>query len=138
MKKKFVQEFWDKDTGFYSLVMQNKYGRFYGWSQATDDETYPSELTGAKYAEIRAAAEYAKFRYKSEKVKLNTIKDLLKTLEHNKINTDEKTLRQIKIKLRDYTQSVSDWGNLYNHLRTLIPKLDQEREKIQNRTKKDN
>ena len=41
-----------------------------------------------------------------------------------------KVRRKINIKLRDYTQSVEDWKNLYSYLKEDITKLDTERQDL--------
>ena len=126
--------------GFSIFGMQNKYGVYYGEAICCpeDMETY-SKFCGARYAEIRANAAFAKSRLKQEKIKLKTIQNLLKDIEYdNKCNEKYNPyLHRIKIKLRDYSQSVEDWQNLYNHLCEAVKVQDQTRQKILQRTRKE-
>ena len=96
---------------------------------------------GSRYAEIRANEEYAKFRYNLAKNKLTALKEVkheLKQLSYNSTDDVKKVERQLNLKIRDYTESMQNWENLYKYLGTRVNKLDEEREKILNRTKKDN
>lgn len=139
MENKVINEIYDKNTGYSEVTIQNKYGRFTGTAQChpNDLKSY-SAYTGARYAEIRATCNYAKFRYNQEKIKLKAIKDFKKQLLNNNIFIDKKIERQLNLKIRDYTQSTSDWENLYKYLNRRIPELDKEREKILSRTKQNN
>lgn len=138
MKYKIIEEYYDEKKREYSITIQNKYGRFTGKAYCNKEDVF-SIYTGARYAEIRATIEYAKFRYKQEKIKLNTVKNLYKDLTYNAYlaQMNQTALHSINIKIRDYSQSTQDWKNLYEYLEKRIPELDKEREKILSRTKKD-
>lgn len=142
MKRKILSATSDADIGFSLFGFQNKYGCFYGTADCSpeDLETF-SAYAGERYAEIRAMAQFAKLRLSQEKIKLNTIKNLLKDMEYDqKCNTESHNpyIHRIRIKLRDYSQSVEDWQNLYSHLRESVKIQDEQRQKILNRTKKEN
>ncbi len=138
MKYKIIEEYYDEKKREYSITIQNKYGRFTGKAYCNKEDVF-SIYTGARYAEIRATIEYAKFRYKQEKIKLNTVKNLYKDLTYNAYlaQMNQTALHSVNIKIRDYSQSIQDWKNLYEYLEKRIPELDKEREKILSRTKKD-
>lgn len=138
MKYKIIEEYYDEKKREYSITIQNKYGRFTGKAYCNKEDVF-SIYTGARYAEIRATIEYAKFRYKQEKIKLNTVKNLYKDLTYNAYlaQMNQTALHSVNIKIRDYSQSTQDWKNLYEYLEKRIPELDKEREKILSRTKKD-
>ena len=143
MKDKIVKEYHSKETGISVLTIQNKYGRFTGDSLChPDDLEHYSEFTGLRYAEIRANMDYAKLRLNQEKIKLKTMENLLKDINYSERCRNEacpEVMRKIRLKIRDYTQSVDDWQNLYNHLRKAVKVEDETRTKIINRrTKKDN
>lgn len=139
MGNKIIKATSDIDTGKSEVIIQNKYGRFYGTAQChpNDIENF-SFYAGERYAENRAIAEYAKFRWKQEKVKLKTIKDLIKDIDYV-CSSEEKEnnpiFRKIKLKLRDYSQSSEDWGNLYHFFKNSVENQDKERTKILNRAK---
>ena len=135
MSNKIIASRTDEESGFSSITIQNKYGKFFGWSQChPEDMNNFSVYAGERYAQIRAAAEFAKFRYKQEKIKLQTIQNLIKDIEYDPglsmAYLPSKVRRKINIKLRDYTQSVEDWKNLYSYLKEDITKLDTERQDL--------
>lgn len=138
MKYKIVEEYYNEYNREYSITIQNKYGRFTGKAYCNREDIY-SAYTGARYAEIRATIEFAKFRYNQEKIKLKTVKNLYKDLTYNGYlaQINQQAIRAVNIKIRDYSQSVQNWKNLYEYLEKRIPELDKEREKILNRGKKE-
>lgn len=138
MKYKIIEEQYDELKREYSITIQNKYGRFTGKAYCRRDDIY-SVYTGARYAEIRATIAFAKFRYNQEKVKLNTVKNLYKDLTYNGYlaQMNQKAIHAVNIKIRDYSQSMQNWKNLYEYLEKRIPELDKEREKILERANKD-
>lgn len=139
---KVVNSYSSKDSGISAVTIQNRYGRFTGFAAChPDDVDNFSNFAGERYAEIRATAQFAKFRYKQEKIKLKAIKNLLNDInylsfEHSK-DTD-KIIRKIKLKIRDYSQSAEDWKNLYHYLNEQVAIQDKNREKILLRAKKNN
>lgn len=139
MKYKIVDEYYDENKREYSITIQNKYGRFTGKAYCREDDIY-SAYTGARYAEIRANIEFAKFRYKQEKLKLKTVKNLYKDLTYDtfEVLPNKRAIRAVNFKIRDYSNSAENWKNLYEFLEKRIPELDKEREEILKRTKKNN
>lgn len=141
MKNKVIKESYDKETGVCKITIQNKYGHFTGEAKCCpEDMDQFSTFTGSRYAEIRAAANFMKYKVKEEKIKLKTIQNLKKDLEHYYAGSyphaiPSKVLRFINLKLRDYTQAISDWENLYHYLEDTIKDQDKERQKILLRSK---
>ncbi len=141
MGTKIVKQTEYANLGFNSVTIQNKYGQFTGNSWCHEDDmsnNLYSMYVGQRYAENRAWMEFAKFRWKQEKVKLQTMENLYKDLTADPKCADDKSLRYVRIKLRDYTQSVEDWGNLYHFYKNSIKNEEEVRAKILNRTKKEN
>lgn len=140
MKNKIIHESAHPETGISRCIIQNKYGKFsgYAWFNDEDDVSTFSQFAGIRYAEIRATEKFAKYRLKQERIKLNTIKSLIKDIDHNcpEAKENNKLMRRINLKLRDYTQSVNDWENLYTYLRSAVNKQVEEREKILSRSNK--
>lgn len=140
MKNKIIHESAHPETGVSRCIIQNKYGKFsgYAWFNDEDDVSTFSQFAGIRYAEIRATEKFAKYRLKQERIKLNTIKSLIKDIDHNcpEAKENNKLMRRINLKLRDYTQSVNDWENLYTYLRSAVNKQVEEREKILSRSNK--
>ena len=98
-----------------------------------------SQYAGERYALLRAEKNFAKFRLKQEKIKLKTIQNLKKEIEQDKtikIPPHSKIMRKINLKLRDYTQSVSDWENLYHYYEPEIKHQDALRQEILSRSKR--
>lgn len=141
MKNKVIKESYDKETGVCRITIQNKYGHFTGEAKCCpEDMDQFSTFTGSRYAEIRAAANFMKYKAKEEKIKLKAIQNLKKDLEHYYAGSypyaiPSKVLRFINLKLRDYTQAISDWENLYHYLEDTIKDQDKERQKILLRSK---
>lgn len=136
MKNKIIKESYDKKTGVCKITIQNKYGHFTGEAKCCpEDMDQFSIFAGSRYAEIRAAAKFAKFRYNQEKIKLQTIQNLIKDLKHRDTFIPLDIQRTLKLKLRDYSQSMSDWQNIYTYLEDTIKDQDKERQKILLRTK---
>ena len=139
MKNKIIYSDSNKETGKSIITIQNKYGKFTGTAQCSpDDMNSFSAFAGERYAEIRANTKFAKLRYRQEKIKLNAINSLLKDISLNCPPEEEHTeiLKRIKLKKRDYEQSVEDWKNLYEYLKKAISIQDKQREEILLRSSK--
>ncbi len=136
MKNKIINSTVDEKTGICTVTIQNKYGQFTGTAKCCPEDINEfSMYAGTRYAEIRAAAAFAKERLKEEKIKLKTIQNLKKDFEHNNISLLKREQHFINLKLRDYNQSISDWENLYEHLSHAVKEQDEERQKVLSRTK---
>lgn len=132
MGHKIVKSYSSKGSGVSGITIQNKYGRFTGhafFNEDDDIDTF-SHFAGERYAEIRAGAEFAKFRYKQEKIKLKTIQDLKKDILRNTKEVSPEIMRRINLKLRDYSQSMEAYKNLHEYLLSSVDKQVEEREKI--------
>lgn len=139
MKNKILKTFFDRDTGYTYVRVQNKYGIFHGHSLCSEEDLPNfSEFAGERYALLRAEKEFAKLRLKQEKIKLQTIKNLIKDISNSVdfIREDDPVMRKINLKLRDYSQSVSDWENLYNHYEPEIKHQDALRQDVLSRSKR--
>lgn len=140
MKSKIIKSYSNEDTGTSSVTIQNKYGKFFGWAFCSpEDMENFSHFAGERYAEYRAYGEFCKFRLKQEKIKLKTIQNLIKDIEHDVVydhSICNPFMRKINLKLRDYTQSVSDWENLCDFYSQIVYKQDEIRQDIINRDKK--
>lgn len=142
MKNKVIKESYDKETGVCKITIQNKYGHFTGEAKCCpEDMDQFSTFTGSRYAEIRAAANFMKYKAKEEKTKLKAIQNLKKDIQHyygaayDSVASSDPIIRFINLKLRDYTQAISDWENLYHYLENTIKDQDEERQKILLRAK---
>lgn len=132
MKNKVILNYVDDKSGFCRVVIQNKNGKFVGYSFcAPEDMENFSMYAGIRYAEIRAAAAAIKYQLNKEKVKLETIKNLIKDYKYLNKEID----RPIKIKLRDYSQNVNQLEKLYTSLLQSVKEQDKERQAILSRTK---
>lgn len=140
MKNKILHESAHVETGVSRCVIQNKYGKFSGYAyfNENDDKDTFSQYAGIRYAEIRATIKFVKLRLKQEKIKLNTIKNLIKDIEYNcpEAKENNKLMRRINLKLRDYSQSVAAWENLHDYLLTSVDRQAEERDKILSRSSK--
>lgn len=139
MKNKIIYSHLDKKTGESTVIIQNKYGKFYGYAQcAPEDMENYSQFAGERYATLRAYKSFAKFRLKQEKIKLKTIENLIKDIKHDPRPFDvlSPAVKKILLKLRDYKQSVEDWENIYNFYEQEIKKQDEERQTLLKKYKK--
>ena len=135
MKEKIIKSYSNEDTGVSVVTIQNKYGKFYGMAFChPDDMENFSAFAGERYAETRARAAFADFRYKQEKIKLQTIQNLIKDIDSGSGTSmeymPEEYRRKINLKLRDYTQSVEDWKNLSNYLIQNVKQSDKLRQEL--------
>ena len=134
MGSKIINSYTSEKSGFSRVTIQNKYGKFTGYSFChPDDMKTFSCYAGERYAEIRANIRYIKKRYQQEKLKLKTIQNLMKDIEtvcSEEDKNNNPVLKRIKLKLRDYTQSVEDYGNLYEYLVNSVKRLDKERQEF--------
>ena len=64
----------------------------------------------------------------------NLIKDIANTVDYMK--EDDPVMRRINLKLRDYSQSVQDWQNLYDFYEPEIRHQDTIRQDILSKVKK--
>ena len=139
MKNKIIYSHLDKKSGESAVIIQNKYGKFYGYAQcAPEDMENYSQFAGERYATLRAYKSFAKFRLKQEKIKLKTIENLIKDIKHDPRPFDvlSPAVKKILLKLRDYKQSVEDWENIYNFYEQEIIKQDEERQTLLKKYKK--
>ena len=150
MKNKIIESHTDELMGYSYVKVQNKYGYFEGSATCSDEDMENlSHYAGQRYAETRAAAQFAKFRMRQEKNKLKAMRDLKSSINYSSKCQEElddieqatgkpsALLRQINLKIRDYAQAVDDWKNLYEYLKTSVKKQDEERQKILLRSRKD-
>ena len=142
MKNKIIEESYDEKTGICKVIIQNKYGHFSGEAKCCpEDMDQFSMYTGSRYAEIRAAADFMKYKAKEEKIKLKAIQNLKKDIRHYygaayaSVAASDPIVHFIKLKLRDYSQAVSDYEHLYPYLEDTIKDQDEERQKILLRSK---
>lgn len=132
MKNKVIFNDVDDRFGFCKVVIQNKNGKFVGYSYcAPEDMENFSMYAGTRYAEIRAAAAAVKHQLKEEKIKLKTIQNLIKDYKY----LNKKVDRPIKIKLRDYATNVKQLEKTYDALINSVKEQDKERQAILSRTK---
>ena len=141
MKGKILVEKCNKETGISEFTFQNKYGHFSGQARChPSDMKDVSEFSGIRYATSRAAAQHAKLRMKQEKEKLKAIQNLkndLIFLYKTEALIPPKTKRAINLKLRDYSQSASDWEAKYKALTASVARQDAERQEILSWSKKE-
>ena len=135
MKNKIIDSNSDKNSGVSRITIQNKYGNFKGSAFChPDDMDNFSMFAGERYAEVRAAANFAKTRLKQEKIKLKTIQNLVKDIEYGPYTSmeglDKKVRKLINLKLRDYSQAVEDWNNYHIYLQTAVKHMDEQRQEL--------
>lgn len=142
MRNRVVESFSSEGFDFSSVTIQNKYGKFTGQAFCSpedfDNDKF-SKRVGERYAEIRAHAAFAKFRYKQEKIKKKTIENLIKDIEYFCSEEDKKDnpiYHRARLALRNYSTSTESWENLYKYFENSVFEQDKMREDILSRTRK--
>lgn len=140
MKYKVVDSFTDEKSGKCGVTIQTKYGHFKGLAKChPDDMNVFSMYAGDKYAELRALQAYGRERYKQEKIKLKTLKELYNDIEHflpEEMNS--KIIKRINFQIRDCENRMEDYEYSINSLEETLNNIIEMRDKILLRTKKDN
>ena len=78
---KFLRGRFNKETGVSIVTLSDRYGRYTGVAILhPDDKNNASEYTGCSIAEQRAWIQALQNRRRRTKIKLNTIKNLIKDI----------------------------------------------------------
>ena len=116
---KFLYGYFDQETGKSTVALADKYGTYIGQAQLhPNDKENASKYAGCSIAERRAQIKALRNKRRRIKIKIKTIKEILKDVENEKIN----------IKLRYYTKELNNINEEIDQIRKNI----QERIKIRN------
>ena len=135
MKTKIVDETFDEISGITTVTIQNKYGHFTGMAQCHPDDEY-SMFQGERIAATRANIEFCKHRIVQEKAKIKALKELgLNTridVYAGKIKEDKKIFKLIN----RYEKNIENYKDSITILKNSIKIMDEERQKVLQRSKK--
>ena len=82
MKWKILNADFNKETGISKVNILTDLGNFEGKSKLhEEDKDIISNFEGCRYAELRAVVKYIKAKIKNQKIKVNTIKNLIINME---------------------------------------------------------
>ena len=125
MKTKIVDEYFDEKTGITVVTIQNKYGHFTGTAYCHPDDSY-SMFQGERIAVIKANIKYLKRRISLEKAKLKALNDFDDSFMYS---------YQLHNLEKRYKNNIQDFKDSIFILKDSIKKMDEERQKILNRSK---
>lgn len=135
MKTKIVFEDFDEKSGITTVTIQNKYGHFTGIAKCNPVDEY-SMFHGERIAVTRAHIDYCKLRMRQDKAKLEALEEL-QIKDKYTSNYDLYLLRkQIWDNRRKYSDSIQHWKDAISILENSIKLMDEERQKILLRSKK--
>lgn len=132
MKTKIVDETFDEITGLTTVTIQNKYGHFTGMAQCCSEDEY-SMFQGERIAATRANIEFCKHRIMQEKAKIKALEELgyTKTPKY-----DYKYLSKAEKLIQKYLKNIESYKDSIVILKDSIKKMDEERQKVLLRSKK--
>ena len=82
MKWKILNADFNRETGISKVNILTDLGNFEGKSKLhEEDKDIISNFEGCRYAELRAVVKYIKAKIKNQKIKVNTIKNLIINME---------------------------------------------------------
>lgn len=135
---KFLYGYFHPQTGESVVALADKNGVYTGQARLhPDDKDYASEFAGCRLAERRAWIQYLRKECRRKQIMLNTIKDLMKDIDINcDCYIDPKVKRRFNLKLRDYSNEISEFKEAINTLQTETAKDIKFRDELIERTKK--
>lgn len=120
---KFLYSYFQKATGKSIVALADKYQRYIGQAKLhPDDKEYPSEYAGCRLAQKRAWVKYLRSECRRKKIMLQTIKNLNKDIQLNCQEINPKIQRRINLKLRDYTEEITELKDSIIELENQIKK----------------
>lgn len=139
MKTKIIDETFNKDEGITTVTIQNKYGHFTGIAYCHPDDEY-SMFQGERIAATRANIKFCKFRITQEKAKLKALENIHtnRSFENNYgaflANFDIR--HQLYNNKKRCKETIEHYQDAISILKKSIKKMDEERQKILLRSKK--
>ena len=136
MKTKIVDETFDEISGLTTVTLQNKYGHFTGMAQCHPDDEY-SMFQGERIAATRANIEFCKFRIKQEKVKIKTFEEIRNDyIINSAFIVEYPYLYYFRKKIKGCIKKIEYYQDSIDILKSSIKKMDEERQKVLLRSKK--
>lgn len=121
---KFLYGYFDQSTGESIVALADKYGTYIGQAKLhPDDKNNASEYMGCGIAQRRAWIKALQNRRRRAKIKLNTVKDLMKDIHLNYQGLLHYGLkRRFNLKIRDYSNEIKDINNQIEQIKDDIKK----------------
>ena len=132
MKCKIINSYYDENSGFSTVTIQNKRGQYSGNTLLREeDKKYESRYAGCRYAELKAYINMIKAEIKELKIQLDAFEKFYKNLQmakaFNEKSYEAKRLRgkifELKNKIKERTE-LKD--SIHNTLLNAINGRDQE------------
>lgn len=129
---KFLYGYFDQNTGKSVVLLADRYGKYIGQAKLhPDDKNHASQYMGCALAQQRAWIKGLKKRGSRIKIKINTIKSIIKDIELN-IEDNKEIIKRLNIQLKNYNNQINDINNQIKEIEQNIKKRIQIREKIIN------
>ena len=138
MKTKIVHEDFNKETGFTTITIQNKYGHFTGIARCHPDDMKDfSMFHGERIALNRANINFCKHRIMQEKAKIKAYQDAINDYLHSPVLIAEYgDLHYFYEKIVKCQDNIENFQNSITILKNSIKLMDEERQKILQRSNK--
>lgn len=142
MKYKIIDEYFDERAGRTEVQIQNKYGVFSGVSLCSPEDMENNSFSyfqGERIAIIRAFINFYKYRLAQEKVKFQTVSNILKDFYFNPqadpLVFCEKTYCHVEKERDRYLKNIKFFENAIKECKKSIKDIDDERQKVLLRSK---
>ena len=136
MKKiKIVSSGFDKETGISHVTIQTPKGSYTGYSNLQEeDKTHVSQMTGCRYAEIKAYIKMLNAEIKEIKSQFYAFERLYNNIsQSNKFNKDSYEARKIRREMYHFKEKIKELENLkFSMHNTLMTAIDERQEKVKN------
>ena len=114
---KFLYGYFDQNTGKSVVALADKYGRYIGQAKLhPDDKNNASQYMGCALAQQRAWIKGLKKRSSRIKIKINTIKIIIKDIELN-IENNKEIIKRLNIQLKNYNNQIN---NINDQIKDLL------------------
>lgn len=130
---KFLYGYFNQNTGESNVALADRYGTYVGQAKLhPDDKINASEYMGCGLAQKRAWIKALKNRRRRTKIKLNTIKNLIKDIDQNCSNLTNLPAfkKRLNLKLKYYNKEIEDINNDIDEINKNIKKRIEIRNKI--------
>ena len=139
MKTKIIDETFDEKSGLTTVTLQNKYGHFTGIARCHPDDEY-SMFQGERIAVTKANIKFLEFRIKQTKIMIKSIYDFVGDYKWhfitNPIILDDPLFDHAALKIINYKKDIENYKTSIEILKNSIKLMDEERQKVLQRSKK--
>lgn len=133
---KLLYSYFFPDTGESVAALGNRDGVYIGSAKLhPDDKDSASQFAGCRIAECRAWLKYLHKERRTQRLRLNTIKNLNKDIQLHCSTVDPAVQRRINLKIRDYHNKIDELTEDIEQLENKIKRDIELRDSLLKRTK---